>query len=75
MRASDLQTIKLCKSPTRISKLHWDLAKYLLDGLHIKMIEIHLGVPEIAWGSKGQWWWWGGVSGEMRIINQSRSGM
>lgn len=40
----------------RISKIHWDLAKDHLDGLHVKMTGIQFGFSEIAWGCKGQWW-------------------
>lgn len=67
MKTFDLKTTKLCKSPTRISKLYWDLAEDHLDRLHVKMIGIQLGFSEIAWGSKGQWWlgvWGVGERGE-----------
>lgn len=56
MKTFDLKTTKLCKSPTRISKLHWALAKDHLDRLHVKIIGIQLGFSENAWGGKGQWW-------------------
>lgn len=57
MRMFDRKTTRFHKSFTRISTLHWDLAKDHLDGLHVKMVGIQLGFPEIVRGSRRQWWW------------------
>ena len=43
-------------NPSQESRLHWDLAKDCLDGLHVKMIGIQHGFLKIVWGSRGQWW-------------------